>query len=184
MILRPSNLTDDLELRQFEPQNAATLFETVEANRQHLRQWLPWVDRTRSADDIRQFLSRVAAQWEDDLCPQFRYLAAGNAGGCNRLSSVRSAESFLQPGLLDRGGHQGAGIVTGCCRLLMDYLFDEARLHRVEIRCATGNTRSGAIPRRLHFRREGILLEAEWVSDRWLDLEVWSMLEQDWRNLL
>jgi ribosomal-protein-serine acetyltransferase len=64
----------------------------------------------------------------------------------------------------------------------VEYLFDEVGLHRVEIRCGTGNTRSRAIPQRLGFHHEGILRDAEWVNDRWLDLDVWSMLEQDWRN--
>jgi ribosomal-protein-serine acetyltransferase len=50
----------------------------------------------------------------------------------------------------------------------------------VEIRCATGNTRSCAIPERLGFSREGVLREAEWVNGRFLDLVVWSLLEQDY----
>ena len=53
-------------------------------------------------------------------------------------------------------------------------------MHRVEIRCATGNTRSCAIPQRLGFTRECVLREAEWVNDRFLDLVVWSLLEQDY----
>jgi len=64
---------------------------------------------------------------------------------------------------------------------MLDYLFEELGLHRVEIRCGTGNTRSCAIPERLGFTREGLLREAEWVNDRWLDLLVWGMLEVEWR---
>jgi RimJ/RimL family protein N-acetyltransferase len=30
------------------------------------------------------------------------------------------------------------------------------------------------------FTEEGVLREAEWVFDRWVDLRVFSMLEQDW----
>ncbi|MGD0868414.1 MAG: GNAT family protein [Bryobacteraceae bacterium] len=61
-------------------------------------------------------------------------------------------------------------------------VFGEIGLHRGEIRRATGNTRSCAIPQRLAFTPEGVLREAEWVNPRWLDLAVWSMLEQDWRR--
>ena len=56
-------------------------------------------------------------------------------------------------------------------------------MHRVEIRCATGNTRSCAIPARLGFTREGVLREAEIVGGRFLDLVVWSLLEQDYQDL-
>jgi len=30
--------------------------------------------------------------------------------------------------------------------------------------------------------REGITRDGEWLNDRWTDLVVWSMLEDDWRG--
>jgi len=51
----------------------------------------------------------------------------------------------------------------------------------VEIRCATGNTRSCAIPERLNFTREGLLRQSERVNDRWVDLVVWGMIEEQWQ---
>ena len=49
-------------------------------------------------------------------------------------------------------------------------------LHRVEIRVATGNARSRAIPERLGFRREGTLRGAERHGERFLDLDVFALL--------
>jgi ribosomal-protein-serine acetyltransferase len=63
---------------------------------------------------------------------------------------------------------------------MLDHLIKELGLHRVEIRCGTGNTRSCAVPARLGFTREGVAREAEWVSDRWIDLVIWSMLQEEW----
>jgi ribosomal-protein-serine acetyltransferase len=76
---------------------------------------------------------------------------------------------------------QGRGVVTKSCAVILDYLYEELGLHRVEIRCGTGNLRSCAIPERLGFRREGVAREAQWVSGRWIDLVVWSMLREEWR---
>ena len=69
------------------------------------------------------------------------------------------------------------GVMTKCCAALLRYLFEELKLHRVCIRCGTGNTRSCAIPQRLGFRYEGLELEAEWVGGRWVDLVNWAILE-------
>jgi ribosomal-protein-serine acetyltransferase len=66
---------------------------------------------------------------------------------------------------------------------MLRHLFEERRLHRVEIRCATGNTRSCAIPARLGFTREGLMREAVWVNVRWVDLVVWGMLAPDWKRI-
>ena len=175
-------VADGIELRQFEWEDAEILFALVDRNRKHLRQWLPWVDGTRSADDIRLFFSRVTAQFEQGLGPNFGIWLEGALAGAVGCHPIDRPDRSCSLGYWIAAGHQGNGTITRCCRHLLDYLFDEAGLHRVELRCGTGNRRSRAIPQRLGFRHEGTLREAEWVNHRWLDLEVWSMLEQDWRN--
>jgi ribosomal-protein-serine acetyltransferase len=175
-------VADGLDLRQFGWDDAEILFAAVERNRDHLRQWLPWVDGTRSTDEIRLFLSRATAQFEDGLGPNFGIWLDGTLIGAVGCHPIDRPDFSCSIGYWIAAGYQGRGTITLCCRHLLDYLFDEAGLHRVEIRCGTGNTRSCAIPRKLGFRHEGVLREAEWVNDRWVDLEVWAMLEQDWRK--
>ncbi len=72
--------------------------------------------------------------------------------------------------------------MTRACRALVDYAFAKLQLNRVEIRCATGNLRSQAIPERLGFTREGTLREGEWLYDHFVDLIVYSMLAREWPN--
>jgi ribosomal-protein-serine acetyltransferase len=76
--------------------------------------------------------------------------------------------------------HQGKGIVTEACRAMITHAFRELDLHRVQIRCATGNIKSCAIPQRLGFAHEGTAREAEMVNDRFIDLHIFGMLKQDW----
>ena len=75
---------------------------------------------------------------------------------------------------------RGRGVMTKACQAVVEAAFTHYQLHRIEIRCATGNKRSCAIPRRLGFDYEGTLREAEWLYDHFVDLEVYSMLEQNW----
>lgn len=171
---------EDLELRQFTSPDAPVIFAAVERNREHLRQWLPWVDQTRSAENVRQFISRATAQLEEGLGPSagiwLKEVLIGSIG-CHPFDLANRSSSI---GYWIAAGHQGKGTITRCCVSLIDYLFEEDGMHRVEIRCGTGNVRSGAIPRRLRFKQEGVLREAQWVNDRWVDLEIWSMLQPDW----
>jgi ribosomal-protein-serine acetyltransferase len=79
--------------------------------------------------------------------------------------------------------YQGKGLVTGACRALLDYLFSELKLQRIEIRGATDNPKSCAIPRRLGFSKEGVLRQAQAFDDRYLDIEVHGLLAEDWNRV-
>ena len=172
----------EIEMRQFDPRDAETVFAVVDRNREHLRQWLPWVDHSHSPEDLRQFILRVQAQFEADQGPNAGIWAGGVFAGNVGCHPISWANRNCSLGYWIDAAQQGKGVVTRCCAAMLDYLFDELRLHRVEIRCGTGNTRSCAIPERLGFTREGLLRQAEWVNERWVDLLVWGMIEEQWRT--
>ena len=69
--------------------------------------------------------------------------------------------------------------MTRACRALVAHAFDTLRLQRVEIRVATGNRRSRAIPERLGFREEGILRQVEWLYNHYVDHVVYGRLASD-----
>ena len=65
----------------------------------------------------------------------------------------------------------------------MDHALLDLKLNRVEIRCATENTRSRAIPERLSFTQEGVMRQVQWLHDRYVDHVVYSMLAEQWREI-
>ncbi len=170
-----------LEIRHFEMRDAEAVFGAVERNRDRLREWLPWVDQTRSLEDIRQFISRAAAQTEAGRGPQAIIWEGGDLAGSIGFHPIDWPNRSASIGYWLDAAHEGRGLITRCCACLLGYAFQELRLHRVEIRCGTGNIRSCAVPERLGFTREGVAREAEWVSGRWVDLVVWSMLAGEWK---
>jgi ribosomal-protein-serine acetyltransferase len=171
-----------VEIRQFQMAEAAAIFSLVEKNRAYLRKWLPWVDQTLSIVDVQAFLERATRQFVERRGPSAGVWFNGELCGTIGCHPIDWANRNCSIGYWLDADHQGKGLMTRCCAVLLDYLFDELFLHRVTIRCGTGNTLSCAIPARLGFQREGVMREAEWVNDRWIDLIVWGMLDHDWRN--
>jgi ribosomal-protein-serine acetyltransferase len=171
-----------IELRQFALDDAESLFAVVERNRLYLREWLPWVDFTESAEDIRRFIQRALNQYEANQGPQTAIVIDGRIAGSVGCHPIDWPNKHCSIGYWIEPERQGRGLMTQCCAALIDYLFDELMLHRVTIQCGTGNMRSCAIPERLGFTREGVMRQAEWVNDRWVDLVVWGMLKHDWAN--
>ena len=174
---------DGIEIRLLELRHAAEIFAAVERNREHLRRFLPWVDLTRSVADIGAFLEKALAAYALGEEMHGGIWIAGELRGAVGHHKIKEADRSVSIGYWLDAGVEGKGVMTRSCRALLEYLFDERRMHRVEIRCATENTRSCAIPARLGFTREGVLRQAEWVNDRYLDLVVWSLLEPEWHGI-
>jgi ribosomal-protein-serine acetyltransferase len=171
-----------IEMKLFEAGEAKLLFTIADRNRARLRRWLPWVDLTKSPEDTRLFILRCLDQYHSNLGPQAGVWVDGVLSGTVGCHPIDWPNRNCSIGYWLDSAHEGKGVITRCCSALLDYLFDELGLHRVEIRCGTGNTRSCAIPERLGFRREGVANGAEWVNDRWVDLVIWGILEEEWRR--
>lgn len=174
-----------IELREMQLADSEACFEAVARNRDSLRQWLPWVDRTHSAEDIRDYIRRVVIpQRENGQGPNAGIWVGGELSGGLGCHPIDWLNRHCSLGYWLDARVRGQGVMTQSVAALLRYLFEDQKLHRVSIRCATGNKRSCAIPQRLGFRQEGVELEAEWVGGRWVDLLNWGMLEQEWRQAL
>ena len=169
-----------IEIRMFTLRDAEIVYAVAGRNRARLREWLPWVDKTESVQDVRDFITRVIAQMEANQGPNAGIWHGDELAGCIGCHPIDWANRNCSIGYWLAEAYQGRGLMTQCCNAILAYLFEEMDLHRVEIRCGTGNLRSCAIPRRLGFTREGVVRQAEWVNDRWVDLVVWSMLQHEW----
>ncbi|HSK70354.1 MAG TPA: GNAT family protein, partial [Pyrinomonadaceae bacterium] len=66
-------------------------------------------------------------------------------------------------------------------RALIDHAFNELKLNRVEIRCGFENTKSRRIPEKLGFKEEGVIKQAEWLHDRFIDLVIYATLANEWQ---
>ena len=127
----------------------------VERNRAYLREWLPWVDFTTSAEDLRRFIMRVREQFDSGRGPQCGLWIDGAFAGSVGCHPIDWPNRNCSIGYWIEERYQGKGIMTRCCASMLDYLFDDLGLHRVTIQCGVGNTRSCAIPERLGLRARG-----------------------------
>jgi len=170
---------DDLKLRQLQKADAVTLFELIDANRAHLRQWLPWLDITRSWRDSEAFIEDTAAK-----CVRGEGLVCGiwqavQLTGLVSFNGIDSMNRKAEIGYWLSDNCQGRGIMTKACKALMRYGYEQLGLNRITIRCGRENHRSRAIPKRLGMTLEGIERQGEYLYDHFSDLEVYRLLRQE-----
>jgi ribosomal-protein-serine acetyltransferase len=174
-------LQPGVELRLVEERHASVLRALVDREREHLRQWLGWVDATRTQDDIVAFIRRAMEQFASNHGFSAAIWADGCIAGVVGIHRVDWPARKAEIGYWLAREFQGRGIATAAARAVNQHALVELELNRMEIHCAVGNTRSSAIAKRLGFTFEGTHREAQLLAGRYLDLEVYSMLRREYR---
>ena len=174
------HVDDDTELCLLEERHAQELFDLVDANRAHLRVWLPWVDYETSVEDSKAFIKSSLRQFANNEGLQLGIRYKGQLAGVIGYHPINWSNRKVEIGYWLAEPFQGRGLMTKACKTLIAYAFNELRLNKVTIECATGNSRSCAIPKRLGFQQEGILHDSEWLYDHYVDHFVFGMLARDW----
>jgi ribosomal-protein-serine acetyltransferase len=170
-----------VRLVRVEPRDAARVFAQVEANREHLRRWLPWVDGTTSEAGVLAFIQAsqvrsVEGTGFDFVIERDQHEMCGliSWNRVDRQNRAGEIGYWLRADLLQRG------IMTACCRRLLAHGFVDLELNRITIATAIDNERSRALAERLGFRFEGVAREAEWLNDRFVHLARYAMLRHEW----
>ena len=173
---------DGVELHPMSLRHADQLYALIDRNRPRLRQWLPWVKTSFCFDDLVAFISEREHDNANHVSLTTVLFANGHMCGSIGLHAIDNRDRHTSIGYWIDSDFEGRGIMTRACSAIVDTGFRDYGLHRIVIQCATENVRSGAIAQRLGFAEEGILREAEWLYDHWVDLRVFSMLEQHWHR--
>jgi ribosomal-protein-alanine N-acetyltransferase len=100
-------------------------------------------------------------------------------GGCRvHFEDVESKMASIGMALHRPYWGQGYGTEVGMLALQMS--FEQLGVHRIEALVEPTNERSLGLVRKAGFTREGLLRERI-LDEGWLDTEVWSLLEREWR---
>jgi ribosomal-protein-serine acetyltransferase len=175
-------IDDDMVLKILEPEDADSLFSLVDSNRLYLRQWLPWVDTNATLENSKLFILSTIEQHELNLGFQCGIWFHGTFAGIIGFQRIDWMNRNVEIGYWLGEIFQGHGIMTKACRTLVDYAFYEYQLNRVQIRCASGNTKSNAIIERLGFIKEGMTRQAEFLYDMYVDLYIYGMTADKWKG--
>ncbi len=170
------NIDEELELRLLKRKEAEIHYRLVDKNRDHLRQWLAWVDGTTSPETMVGFIENTLEQAEKNQGVQAGIWHHDELVGIIGHHHIDWNNRHTSIGYWLSQEHVGKGIMSRACEALINFSLRDLGLNRVEIRCAEQNKKSRAIPERLGFVREGLLREVEWLYDHYVDHVVYSKI--------
>ncbi|MBP1157401.1 MULTISPECIES: GNAT family protein [unclassified Paenibacillus] len=172
----------EVQLKLLEPGDAEVMFRLTNANRSYLREWMAWIDSTKSSQDSRSFIESARTRWSKGEGITAGILFRGELCGTIDHHALSRLNRHTSIGYWLGESYQGRGIMTRACRAMVSYAFDELGLglHRVEIRAGVDNLKSRAVPERLGFTFEGVARGGQRLYGRYIDLAVYGILAEEW----
>ena len=171
----PTLETERLRLRAFRPGDAKAL-HTLYGDADNLRYW--GTDPSPSLDSTRRML-----RWHISYHPRYYVLWAVEEKATRRVVGMINyhrrelRERRVDVGWLALPDLQGKGYMTEAGRVLLRYLFDELKVHKVEALIRADNKPSVALAKRLGFRREGGPIRDRWlVGGRWHSVMLYGLV--------
>ncbi|WAA11254.1 GNAT family N-acetyltransferase [Fervidibacillus albus] len=175
-------ITETLALKLVDYSDANELFLLTDANRAHLRKWLPWLDETKSVEHTESFIHNTKLAYDEQKGMSFVILLDGNIVGTISYNQIDWTNKIAYIGYWLSKDQQGKGIMTKAAEYLTEYAFSTLNLNRVEITAAVENKKSRAIPERLGFKLEGMRRQAQWLYDHYVDHAIYGMLKNEWKE--
>lgn len=180
LVMFTLRVNEEIELQLLEKRHKEELYELVDQNREHLREWLPWVDNMKSAEDYNEIFPMWLHRFADGNGFEAGIRYKGKLVGMLGVHEINWNKRATSLGyyLAEEAG--GKGIMTKSVTAVLRYLFEDLKLNKVEIHCGVDNDRSRGIPIRLGFKLDGVMRDGEWLYDHFHDMAVYSMLASDW----
>jgi ribosomal-protein-serine acetyltransferase len=173
-------LANNVALEPLSDAHSQRLYDLTEANRAHLREWLPWLDHIHNIEDTAAFVESVAQKSASDGVPNFALFHHGKLCGVAGFHTVQKMHGSAPIGYWLAQDSNGKGVVSTAVRELLRIGFIELELNKIEIHCAVHNWQSRTIPERLGFQYEGSLRQCEWLYTHFVDHAIYSMLASEY----
>lgn len=173
---------ENIELRLLKMEDASVLFNVVRANKEYLGKWLAWVNDDKSVADTEKYIEESLERFEKNEGIDFQIWQGEKMIGGIGVYPFNNVHKKTSLGYWLREESQNHGIMTDSLKKVLDYLFKELGLNRVEISCAVENKKSSALPKKLGFTFEGIKRESELLHSKFVNSEVYSILAREWKG--
>jgi ribosomal-protein-serine acetyltransferase len=170
-----------ITLEPMQDNHALPLLDLVNANRPHLREWLPWVDHMQTVEQFLNFIAQSKKKEAAGTDFAFMMMLNGVAAGRIGIYNIDKQNKIGAIGYWLGEAFAGKGITTKACRALIDHCFTLLDINRIELKCGTGNHKSQAVAERLGFTKEGIIHRGELLYNHFIDLNLYAMLKSDWK---
>ncbi|GGS13788.1 N-acetyltransferase [Streptomyces humidus] len=173
---------DGAELRPLEPWNAEEFLAHLERGREFVNRYIPFGATATDPAGARATLQRYADMRAADTGSLHGLWLDGRLVGGVLFLNFDAEAANCEVGCWLEPSATGRGLIARAMRVLIDFAVEQRGIQRIEWIASAGNTPSLNVARRLGMTRDGVRRQAYPYRGVRHDLEVWSVLAQEWRD--
>ena len=178
--------SERLDLRRYRPEDSAVYFQMLQANQDHLREFLPpLLEAVGNEADAKDVLRKLTAEWQ----PRNLFIfGVWEKGSNSYVGEVYLANPNWQVPCIELGyflikDKTGHGYATEAAQAAIKFAFEQLNVVRVELQCAADNAASQRVAERCGFTLEGRQRQRQRKKDGSLADRLWyGLLLSEWQN--
>ena len=177
----PELLTDRLTLRKLTVADDADMYEY--ASRSDVTKYLTWYPHPDKAY-TREYLLYLAGRYAGGMFYDWAIVYEPDSkmvGTCG-FTSCKCAAVSAEVGYVLNPAYWGKGIAGEALGRVMEFGFEELKLHRIEAKFIQGNERSLHVMQRAGMTFEGYLRDGMLIKGGYVTVGIASILAPEWRN--
>ncbi|MFL6373744.1 MAG: GNAT family N-acetyltransferase [Pyrinomonadaceae bacterium] len=173
-------LAGEVWMRPIKETDTTAILELVRTNYDHLRTFMEWAKPDYGRRDAEEWIARSIVGDRDGSQLNFGIFRATTLIGTIGFAAFDHGAKVTEIGYWIDASEQGKGIVSRATEKLLELAFERLGMNRVQIRCASGNLRSAAIPEKLGFKKEGVQRQHVMRDGKIYDFLIFGLLREEW----
>ena len=117
-------LNANISMRLIERRHATALFEFVEAGREDLQPWIPFVSKTKTPEDALTYVLRFLDMYKEGKGYVYGLWDGGKMVGLVLIKDIDEAARHAEIGYMIASAYRGKGLAAAACVHLINFIFD------------------------------------------------------------
>jgi ribosomal-protein-serine acetyltransferase len=171
-------INDQIILKQLQQTDAEKLYLISKENEEELRKWFSWASNI-SPQNTEYFIKEsLTSNKRNDFGIFYEKELIGLISLIQ--SNIQKKEVELAYWLSK--SHRGKGVVTKCCKAIIDYCFNKLGFDEVYVEFFPDNKKSCAVAERLGFELDEFAKKARIINDKRSFYVCYSLKKEDYKN--
>jgi ribosomal-protein-serine acetyltransferase len=179
----PNFLYKEITIRPLSKGDAEELYNSIEYNRDYLREWCPWLDDNTSINDSLSFIDYATEENIKGTSLILGIFNGTNVIGVLSLDDINASPNQAEIDYWLHKDYQGKGIMTWAGSKIIYYGFNNLNLTKIILHSGTENEGSNKIAIKLGFKHTGITPNGEFLYDHYIDLNSYLLTKEEWQKL-